>query len=200
MSKVWSWLARFFHKLARRSSRGKSVRDKYDRSARQQAFDYFDKGLRPSQLPGLGVEMTTIYRYFQSWKHRYEKLHLQLAKKMLALHPKSREWLAQQLGISEHELVRCIKQSRTAAQLKRALYQTDNKQFDMLIEEGWRLSFEAVVGELQCCRTMEDRWVKLDEVSKRMGVTKERFILQLGEMNQKLALDAALRKVLGSMQ
>ena len=200
MSRIWAYLARFFHKLARRSSRGKAIRDQYGWSARQQAFDYFNKGLRPSQLPDLGVQKTTKYRYFQQWKNRYEKLHLKMAKKMLALHPASREWLAQKLGISEEALVKCIKQSRTAAQLKRALYQTENKQFEMLIEQGWRLSFEAVVSELQGCCNMEERWAKLGEVSKRLGVTRSQFIIQLGEMNQKLGLDALLRRVLGTMR
>jgi len=40
-------------------------------SVRSRAFKHFDAGLRPSQLPDLGVPRETLYRYFQAWK----KLH-----------------------------------------------------------------------------------------------------------------------------
>ena len=37
-------------------------------SVRSRAFKHFDAGLRPSQLPDLGVPRETLYRYFQAWK------------------------------------------------------------------------------------------------------------------------------------
>lgn len=38
------------------------------RGAKQQAFDAFDQGQRPSQLNVRGVKRTTFYRYYQQWK------------------------------------------------------------------------------------------------------------------------------------
>ena len=90
--------------MAKKSIRGKAIRDKSGLSARQRAFSYFYQGLRPSQLPDLGVPMATIYRYYQAWKHRHEDIEFRVLKKLFKEDAGLRSKLTKKLGISEQEL------------------------------------------------------------------------------------------------
>ncbi|MFC1893790.1 hypothetical protein ACFLYR_07200 [Chloroflexota bacterium] len=88
------------------------------------------------------------------------------------------------------------RQSRTVLQLQRALQQTDTKKFEMLISRVWRLTFEAIIGELGECRTLEERTAALQVISRRLGVTQGQLISQMVEINNKLRTDTLLRKVI----
>jgi len=115
MYKFWSLPKHYFNKVAKKSHRGKAKTDEFGRSARQRAFRYFSQGLRPWQLPDLGVPMTTIHRYFESWKHQGEDFQFRLAKKLLTSETASREKVARQLGVSGQALMEALKGSRSVA-------------------------------------------------------------------------------------
>ena len=184
------------HRLSGKPKRGRAVRDKHGQSARQRAFDYFQQGLRPSQLPDLGVAKTSIYRYYQSWKHRDKELGFRLAKRAIAADQDLKEALVQHLGVTEDELTAALRRSRTAAQLKVKLGQPENKKVERLIGRVWRLTFEAIIGELGKCRILEERLSMIQATSRRLGLTEAQLISQLVEMNNKLRTDALLRKVI----
>jgi len=79
MYRLWTFLARFFNELARKSRRGKPILTD-GRSARQRAFLYFMQGLRPRELPPLGVAKATIYRHHQAFKHRGQDLEFRVTQ------------------------------------------------------------------------------------------------------------------------
>ena len=81
-------------------------------------------------------------------------------------------------------------------QLKIKLGQADSKKVEVLVDRAWRLTFEAIIGELGSCRTLEERSARLLVISKRMGVTETQLISQMVEMNNKLRTDALLREVI----
>ena len=64
------------------------IRDEYGRSARQQAFELFIGGYRPSQIFKEGlipVSIKTLLRYFEDWKkqkHRVSRLLIRRIMKM----------------------------------------------------------------------------------------------------------------------
>lgn len=121
MYKLWAFLARFSSKMAKKSLRGKAIRDKSGLSARQRAFSYFYQGLRPSQCPDLGVPMATIYRYYQAWKHRYEDIEFRVLRKVFKEDAGLRLMLTKKLGISEQDMAEALKGCRNPTQFRRRL-------------------------------------------------------------------------------
>jgi hypothetical protein len=121
MQRVRRFLLRFFSGLENEQTQRKPATDKDGLSVRKRAFDYFYQGLRPSELPDMGVPKTTIYRYHQSFKHQKRELRFRLLKQGLKDHPTWRKKIAARHGISEEELTEALKKSRSAAQLKRKL-------------------------------------------------------------------------------
>ncbi len=188
--------AHLIYRLSRKPKHGQAVRNKLGQSARQQAFDYFQQGLRPSQLPDLGVAKVSIYRYYQSWKHRDRELDFRMAKRAIASDREMREALVKHLGVTEYELMSALKGSRSATQLKTKLRQTEGKKVEMLIGRVWRLTIEGIIIQLGGCRTLEERLARLQVISRRLGVTEAQLISQLVEMNNKARTDAVLRKVI----
>jgi hypothetical protein len=178
---IWASLARFFDNRAKKSSRGKAKRDKYGRSVRQRAFDYFSQGLRPSELPDMGVPMTTIYRYHQSWKHRRKDLAWSVSKKALMGDPELTRELADHLGVSQDEFVEALKRSRNPAQFRKKLRTEDTKELERIIEESRKLHLERLVHELSRCAGMAGKRAILERAAGRMGTTVGEVMLMLQE-------------------
>ena len=61
-------------------------RDEYGRSARQQAFDLFTEGYRPSKIFKenlIPVPIKTLFRYYEDWKKQKHRTSLSLIKKWI---------------------------------------------------------------------------------------------------------------------
>ena len=85
---------------SRRKRRYPIRRDAEGRSARARAFEFFEQGLRPSELPDLGVTQPTLYRYFESWKHRDREALDRIANRILRQTPDLQQKVAASLGLS----------------------------------------------------------------------------------------------------
>jgi len=155
MYRFRAFTARFFNKMVKKSKKGKAKLDKSGRSVRQRAFSYFHQGLRPSQLPDLGVPRTTIYRYFQSFKHRDKEVQFRPLKRLLTSETASREKVARQLGVSAEALMEALKGSRSVAQLEKRLRLEDTKQLEHLVEQAGRLDLERLIKGLRRCQSLE---------------------------------------------
>ncbi len=85
-------------------------RDKYGRTARQQAFALFDSGKRPAEVaPLVGISTRTARRYFADWKKRREDLEFWYETAKTELRNDSSadlfvKTLADGLGVSEQEV------------------------------------------------------------------------------------------------
>jgi len=187
MHKFWSFPKHYFNNLVKKSQRGKAKTDESGFSVRQRAFRYFDQGLRPSKLPDLGVPMTTIYRYFESWKHRGEDFQFRLLKRLLKSETASREKIARLIGVSEQALMEALKDSRSMTQLKQKLMLEESRQLEQFMEQARQLDLERDIEELRHCSSIEERKAKFHEVVNRMGVGEEELILALKDEGKRLS-------------
>ena len=80
--------------------------DRSGRSMRQQAFEFFDAGHRPSQIYNaklVQASQRTLYRYFEDWKRDNNRPSPSMLKRAMARHPGFTEErfgeLSEQLGI-----------------------------------------------------------------------------------------------------
>jgi len=99
-------------KLKKKSRKYPVKRDQYGRSARQRAFDAFDRGMRPAEVSQrVGISPRTACRYFADWKKLPKNLdrRYRVAK---AVHKGAHEFseqtiksLAGELGMSEEEAI-----------------------------------------------------------------------------------------------
>ena len=77
------------------------IRDEYGRSARQQAFDLFAEGYRPSQVSKgnlVAVSMKTLLRYFEDWKKQKHRASRSTLKKIMKNNPEFTEKYVQMLA------------------------------------------------------------------------------------------------------
>jgi hypothetical protein len=102
-------MLRIFHK----SRKHPIIRDEYGRSARQQAFELYKKGYRPSQIfkeKLIPVPMKTLLRYFEEWKKRTGHVPKSILKEYLKekseFSPRSIKLLAKYFGVSEGQIIR----------------------------------------------------------------------------------------------
>jgi hypothetical protein len=86
-------------------------RDQYGRSMRAQAFYWFQRGYRPSEIIQQGLvkaKMKTLLRYYADWKKRGGIPSVKILKEHMAKHPeinyKVVSTLALRLGITEEEV------------------------------------------------------------------------------------------------
>ena len=86
-------------------------RDKYGRSMRAQAFYWFQRGYRPSEIIQQGLveaKMKTLLRYYADWKKRDGIPSVKILKEHMAKHPeinyKVVSTLALRLGMTEEEV------------------------------------------------------------------------------------------------
>ena len=186
MNKILSFTKHYFNKLVKKSQRGKAKTDESGFSVRQRAFRYFDQGLRPSKLPDLGVPTTTIYRYFESWKHRGEDFQFRLAKRLLKSETASREKVAKQLGVSGQALMEALKGSRSVTQVEKKLRLEESRQLEQFMEQTKQLDLKRVIKELRNSSSLEEREAKLREATNRMGVGEEALILALKDEGKRL--------------
>ena len=186
MNKILSFPKHYFNKLVEKSLRGKAKRDESGFSVRQQAFCYFSQGLRPSQLPDLGVSKKTIYRYFQFWKHRGEELQFRLLKRRLKNETASREKMARLIGVSEQALMEALKGSRSVAQLKKKLMLEESRQLEQFMEHARRQDLKRDIEELRHCSSIEEREAKVHELANRMGVGEGELVLALKDEGKRL--------------
>ena len=178
MYRLWCFLAQFFDRLAKKSSRGKAKRDQYGWSARQRAFYHFDKGLRPSQLPDLGVAKKTIYRYYQSWKGRYKESSWRILRKVL-MDPEHGQEASNLLGISHEQLVEALKRSRSAAQFRKRVGLDEAVLLQKLCEEARQQDLDRLIHRLGRCQDFEEWRVKLEQEAKRLGMSWGELIVAL---------------------
>jgi len=178
MYRLWNFLARFFNDLARKSRRGKPILTD-GRSARQSAFLYFMQGLRPRELPPLGVSKATIYRYHQSFKHRGQDLEFRLTRKILLTDQELRQTLAEAFTVSEEQLAQALKGCRSTAQLRKRLRLDDAKRVEQLIEQVDGMDYARLVNRYRGCKTLEDRNVVLRDEARKLGVTQGEFLFIL---------------------
>lgn len=94
-------------------------RDASGRSARERAFRLFDEGYRPSELSELGVTQTTLFRYFQSWKHQEEERQERLRFWILRKIPGVSQDLAAQTGLAVDEMEEALRARDPRAAVKR---------------------------------------------------------------------------------
>jgi transposase len=87
-------------------------RDEFGRSARQQAFKLFDKGMRPAAVARLvDVKPKTAFTYFRAWKKQGGNLEglYKVARTMMrrpgGFSPTVISILAEELGMAEEEVV-----------------------------------------------------------------------------------------------
>ncbi len=186
MYKILSFPKHYFNKLVKKSHRGKAKTDEFGLSVRQRAFRYFDQGLRPSQLPDLGVPITTIYRYFEFWKHRDQELQFRILKRLLKNETASRENVAKQLGVSGQALMEALKGSRSMAQLKKKLMLDESHQLEQFMEQTKLLYLKRDIEELRHCSSLEEREAKLLEVANRMGIGEGELVLELKDEGKRL--------------
>ena len=76
-------------------------RDEYGRSARQQAFDLFTEGYRPSQIFKEGlvpVSMKTLLRYFEDWKKKKHRASRSILRKIMKNNPEFTEKYVQMMA------------------------------------------------------------------------------------------------------
>jgi biotin operon repressor len=83
----------------------------------------------------LGVPRTTIYRYFQSFKHRDKEVQFRLLKRLLTSETASREKVAKQLGVSEQAFMEALKGSRSVAQVEKKLRLEESHQLEQFMEQ-----------------------------------------------------------------
>ena len=182
--RLWIYLAQFFSMLAKRSSRGKAILDKYGRSAREQAFEYFNEGKRPSQLPDLGVRKATIYRYYQAWKHGGRRGPWGLLKKLLLRDLEARQLLAAHYGVPDDEVLEAVRRARNRSQLKKLLRVDEIQLLDDILEDARELQLAAVVRRLRRCSTTAARKGGILHEAQRMGIAPGELLSLLLARNQ----------------
>lgn len=178
MYRLWTFLASFFNELAQKSRRGKAILTD-GRSARQRAFLYFMEGLRPSQLPPLGVPKSTIYRYHQAFKHRWQDLQFRLTRRKLMADQGLRKNFAELFGVSEEALTEALKGCRSKAQLCKRLRLDDAKQIDEMTERVEEIDHARLVNRLRECKTLQEREVVLREEARKWNVSEGQFLFML---------------------
>ena len=88
--------------------------DEMGRSARARAFELFDKGLQPPQIPGMvEVSLRTARRYYADWKDKpYTKGYYDLVKMLLGRKSPVRDmvigYLASIHGVPKSEMERWL--------------------------------------------------------------------------------------------
>ena len=162
-------------------SRGKAKCDEFGRSVRQRAFDYFRQGLRPSQLPPMGVPKATIYRYFQHYKHREKEIQFRLLKQLLTSDSGFREEAAKLFDVQESVFLEALKGARSVEQVKRRLKLEETQELGKLIEEARRLDLKRLTEELRHCSSLEEREAKFREAAHVMGISEEQLIVALDQ-------------------
>lgn len=93
-------------------------RDADGRSARERAFEMFAQGLRPTELADLGVTQPTLYRYFESWKHRDREALDRTANRILRQTPDLQQKVAASLGLSLADVADACAQRNPRAALQ----------------------------------------------------------------------------------
>jgi len=76
-------------------------RDEYGRSLRQQAFELFNEGYRPSQIfKGnlVAASMKTLLRYFEDWKKKKHRISRSVFRRIMMGNPDSTEKYVQMLA------------------------------------------------------------------------------------------------------
>lgn len=61
-------------------------RDEYGRSARRQAFEFFNEGYRPAQISKenlVPISLTTLFRYYEDWKKPRNRVSYSSLKRYL---------------------------------------------------------------------------------------------------------------------
>lgn len=88
------------------------IRDEHGRSARQQAFELFSKGHRPSQIYKeklIPVSMKTLTKYFEDWKKRTRVVSRSRFRKFMKENPEFSEKfikdLADYFGVSTEDII-----------------------------------------------------------------------------------------------
>jgi hypothetical protein len=137
------------------------------------------QGLRPRELPPLGVAKSTIYRYHQAFKHRGQDLEFRLTRKILLTDQELRKTVAESFGVSEEQLAQALKGSRSTAQLRKRLRLDDAKRVDQLIEQVEEIDYERLVNRYRGCKTLDERKVVLRDEARKWGVTEAEFLLML---------------------
>ncbi len=99
---------RLFHK----SRKHPIIRDEHGRSAKQQAFDLYNKGYRPSQISKeklIPVPKETLFRYYEDWKKRSGVTSRSTFKKFMKENPEFSEKfvksLADYFGVSTEDII-----------------------------------------------------------------------------------------------
>jgi len=99
-------------KLKKKSRKYPIKRDEYGTSARQRAFDDFDRGKRPAEVALVeGISLRTACRYFADWKKMRPNMRLtyRLHKAVLKSNDEFSEQLieaiAANLGMSREEVI-----------------------------------------------------------------------------------------------
>lgn len=102
----------FGKKVEKKSRKYPIKRDQYGKSARQRAFEYFNKGKRPAKVAHLAdISLRTACRYHADWKKQPKnfKMRYQLLKASTS-NPKFRKELYKRLaiylGLGETELAK----------------------------------------------------------------------------------------------
>ncbi len=88
---------RVFHK----SREYPIIRDEYGRSLRQQAFELFSEGYRPSQVFKQNLvtaSMKTLLRYFEGWKKQKHRASRSTLRKIMRKNPEFTEKYVQMLA------------------------------------------------------------------------------------------------------
>lgn len=184
MSRFWRFLAQFFNNLAKRPLRGKAILDGYGRSVRERAFDHFNEGLRPAQLPDLGVPKRTLYRYFQSWKRGGKRGPWRVLKQLLMRDLEARQVLAGHFGVSDDEVLQAVRRARNRTQLKKLLRVDEILLLDNILEDARELQLAAVVHRLRRCSTTAARKGGIVHEAQRMGIAPGELLSLLLERNQ----------------
>ncbi|MFC1902674.1 hypothetical protein ACFLX4_01210 [Chloroflexota bacterium] len=192
MYRIWACLASFFYKLASKSSRGRAISSKYHNSARDAAFYHFNQGLRPSELPDLGVKKETLYRYYQSWKRRHIESSWRLAIRLLKTSPQAKAKLAEVWGVPESEIDMALKHCRSTTQLKKRLGIDTGEKLEDLIGEFNRLQLDGIIGKLRKCESPGHMLSELEAAARRMEMGKGEFMVLLIRHIQKLKEERSL--------
>lgn len=81
----------------------------------------FGEGLRPSELPDLGVPQTTLYRYFEDWKKRHRNAITRAAMVAMRRSPQTQADFARAIGLEVEEVAEALERRNPLAAVFRKM-------------------------------------------------------------------------------
>ena len=166
-------------------------------SARQAAFDCFERGIRPvvtwHYLKELGyiVKKATIIRYFQDWKRQDEILMWRIIRKQLKTDSEFRATMAKEFGVSEDDFRKALINCSSGSVLRSRLG-LPTKSDIRAARKKYDREIDLVIRKLRNCSSGNELNDTLESEAKRLGISLIDLFTALSKRSDKLEFQRKL--------